>query len=58
MDVTLLIAANTPTPLGWRMGGALLGGIGRGFLLAPISGVCGKASPSLHSLLGVNAKDP
>lgn len=44
MDVALLIAVNTPAPLGWRMGDAWLGGVGRGFLLGPIPGIYKKAS--------------
>lgn len=45
MDVTPLISANTPAPLEWRMGGALFGGTGRGFLLGSTPGVYRKASP-------------
>lgn len=53
MDVTLLITANTRAPLeewarvGWGMGGALLRGKGRGFLLGPTlhQGVWGRRLP-------------
>lgn len=51
MDVTPLIAANTLAPLEWRMGGALFGEMGRGFLLGPTPAVYRKASPDSRLLL-------